>query len=99
MSHDIIESIGSNGLDALLFVDFIDGDALVLQSEEEEHEFVDLLLHELLLLLLLSQFQPHMLFFLHEHNFALGDEGRLVGCCWVGLRGDELFIGAEGELL
>ena len=72
MRHDFVKAIGTDGLDALLLVDFIDRHAFVLQCEEEEHELVDLLLHELFLLLFLSEFEPHMLLVLHKHEPALG---------------------------
>ena len=65
LGHNFIKSVGADGLDSLLLVYLIDWDSLALQSEEEEHELVDLLFEQFLILVLLAKLQAHMLLFLH----------------------------------
>ena len=71
LGHDLIESICADSLYALLLVDLINRHPLVLQSEEEEHKFVNLLLVQLLLLFSLCKSQPQALGPLHEIKTAL----------------------------
>lgn len=65
LSHDFFETIGLNKLDSVVFIYFIDGDALVLQSEEEVDELADLVGVVGLLFGYLFQFSL-LLFQLHE---------------------------------
>ena len=71
LGHYFIKSVGANGLDSLLLVYLIDWDPLTLQSEEEEHELVDLLFEQFLVLVSLAKLEAHMLLFFHQIKFAV----------------------------
>ena len=62
LGHYLVKSVGADCFNAFRFVDLIDRNALVLQSEEEKHHLVDLLGVPLFFLLLFLKFKPKFLF-------------------------------------
>lgn len=73
LSHDLLEAVSLYELDTIVLIDFVDRNALVLQSEEEVDEFADLV--RVVGLLLLNLFQlPLLVLKLHEQvQFFLRD--------------------------